>query len=389
MIGTTINNFRIIEKIGHGGFADDWNYHGGIVTDYKSYDNKNEKYVILRILNPKLSEKEDVIKRFKYYAKKYVVLKHPNILPAISYGIFNKYAYLEMEYVEHITLSELIESRNYLSIDEASKILSNISGAIDFAHKHEIVHLDLKPKNILIGKDGNDYVIDFCYAYIVRNYFTKAEYKSPELITQPKNVSFSSDIFQLGIILYKMITGGLPFTGETDFTILQKIVNSEFPDPQSLRSDIPETVNPVIYKSLSKNPEDRFKSAGQMAIALKNIVTEISMNETNRKKKVLGKESKILNNNHNSNSNKNSPWLSGSFYLFSIIVLVALFSVIGANLPWHILVIALIGGLLAISIIGAFQLRNDDSLSEKNFLSLMVETFKRLPLLKNVNASKK
>ena len=273
MIGTTLGNYRIVEQIGMGGMA----------TVYKAYDASTDRYVAVKVLPQHYSQDPMFVERFRREAKAIAKLEHINILPVHAYGEEDGTAYMVMRYLETGTLTELLKQRS-LSLEEASRLLSQMAGALDHAHRNGIIHRDVKPSNVLIDAEGNAFLTDFGIAKIVGATLQLTgtgaaigtpQYMSPEQCRGVKDLTSASDIYSLGIVLYLMLTGRVPFDAETPLAVIHQHLNEPLPPPRSVRPDLPEDVERVILKALAKQPEQRYESAAAMSEAFTNAIVSV------------------------------------------------------------------------------------------------------------------
>ncbi len=268
MIGRTLGNYRIIEQIGLGGMA----------TVYKGYDPDTDRYVAVKILPQQFSADPQFRERFQREAKAIAKLEHLHILPIFAYGEDDGISYMAMRYLQAGTLTDRI-SRGALPFTEAGRILSQLAGALDHAHAHGILHRDMKPSNVLLDDDGNAFLMDFGIAKIVEatvdltgdRLLGTPAYMSPEQC-QGFDLGPATDIYSLGIILYEMVTGRRPFHAETPVAVILQQLNDPLPPPHELRPDLPPRAETVIFKALAKQPESRYKTAGELANAFNQAI---------------------------------------------------------------------------------------------------------------------
>jgi serine/threonine protein kinase/Flp pilus assembly protein TadD len=256
MIGETILHYKILEKLGEGGM--------GVV--YKAEDKKLKREVAIKFLPHHISVNEDERKRFEIEAQAAASLNHPNISTIYSIETYDKVTFIVMEFIDGKELKEKIKS-GPVEINEAVKIISQIAEGLKAAHKKGIVHRDIKSSNIMINNEGAVKIMDFGLAKVGTSNITKvgltigtAAYMSPEQATN-EDVDYRSDIWSLGVILYEMLTGKLPYKGEFEQAIIYSILNEE-PEPVSkIRNEIPLKLEQILFKTLSKEKEKRYQSA--------------------------------------------------------------------------------------------------------------------------------
>ncbi|MEE9156058.1 MAG: protein kinase [Gemmatimonadota bacterium] len=250
---------------------------GGMATVYLAHDVKHDRKVALKVLRPELTA---VLggERFLNEIRLTANLQHPHILPLFDSGEADNLLFYVMPYIEGESLRARLEHEKELSIDEAVQIASQVSHALDYAHRHEVIHRDIKPENILLH-DGQALVADFGIALAVRaaggDRFTETglslgtpQYMSPEQAMADRELDARSDIYSLGSVTYEMLAGEPPYTGPNTQAIIAKIV-TEDPRPLSKqRRSVPPHVEAAVHKTLEKLPADRFHTAAEFAEAL-------------------------------------------------------------------------------------------------------------------------
>src|SRR5512141_730064 len=269
--GQMLGPYRIISKIGQGGMA----------TVYKAYQPSMDRNVAIKVLPTQLAESPEFVQRFKQEARTIARLEHPHILPVFDYGESDGTAYFVMRYLDAGTLKDRMQAGRPLALNEIDRIFTQLTDALSYAHTHGVVHRDLKPANALIDTEGNLFLTDFGIAKILESAsprLTQTDaimgtpaYISPEQ-AQAQPVDQRSDIYSLGIILYEMVTGRVPFTADTPLAVILKHVSNPLPLPSSIKPDIPEAIEQVILKALAKNPDDRFDTVAEFAAAWKRAL---------------------------------------------------------------------------------------------------------------------
>ena len=268
LIGSVFDGrYRIERKLGAGGMAD----------VYLAEDQELGRRVAIKILNDRHAADDSFIERFRREAKNAAGLSHPNIVSIYDRGEAEGTYYIAMEYLDGRSLKELIVGRGpapiKISIDYARQILA----AVGFAHKHGIVHRDIKPHNVLVGPEGRLKVTDFGIARSGASQMTEvgsiigtAQYLSPEQ-ARGAPVDQTSDLYSVGVVLYEMLTGQVPFTGDTPLEIAMKHL-SEVPKPPSeLRPEVPHDLDSVVLRALAKDPSERYQSAEEMDADLARV----------------------------------------------------------------------------------------------------------------------
>ena len=277
--GQMLGSYRIINQIGQGGMA----------TVYKAYQPSMDRHVAIKVLPSQLAESKEFVKRFQQEARIIARLEHPHILPVFDYGESDGIAYFVMRYLEAGTLKDRMVARRPLPLNEIDRIFTQLTDALSYAHGHGVVHRDLKPANALVDSQGNLFLTDFGIAKLLENAsprLTQTDaimgtpaYISPEQ-AQARAVDQRSDIYSLGIILYEMVTGQVPFEAETPLAIILKHVSDPLPPPSLIKKDISPMLEQVILKALAKDPEDRFETAAEFLAAWKRVLNEEHEKET-------------------------------------------------------------------------------------------------------------
>ncbi len=257
--------YRIVRKLGSGGMA----------NVYLAEDEDLGRRVAIKILNERYANDELFIERFRREAKSAAALSHPNIVSVYDRGEAEGTYYIAMEVIEGRSLKELIMTRGPLPIAQALAYTHEILEALRFAHRHGIIHRDIKPHNILIGERLK--VTDFGIARAGASQMTEAgsimgtaQYLSPEQ-ARGAPVTASSDLYSAGIVLYEMLTGKVPFTGDSAIEIAMKHLNDAPRPPSKIRPEIPEELDTVVLRALAKNPEDRYQTAEEFSEDLHRV----------------------------------------------------------------------------------------------------------------------
>lgn len=249
------DRYEILEKIGTGGMSD----------VYKAKCHKLNRYVAVKVLKQEFSENANFVSKFHVEAQAAAGLMHPNIVNVYDVGEENGIHYIVMELVEGITLKKYIEKKARLSYKEAVSIAIQVSMGIEAAHNNHIIHRDIKPQNIIISKDGKVKVTDFGIAKaatsntITSNVMGSVHYTSPEQARGGYSDE-KSDIYSLGITLFEMLTGRVPFNGETTVAIAIKHIQEEIPSPKEFVPEIPSAVEGIVFKCCQKSPDRRYQS---------------------------------------------------------------------------------------------------------------------------------
>ena len=267
-IGMIIGDrYEILEKIGTGGMSD----------VYKAKDHKLNRFVATKVLKQEFSENANFVSKFRIEAQAAAGLMHPNIVNVYDVGEEGGIYYIVMELVEGITLKKYIEKKARLSVKEAVSIAIQVSMGIEAAHNNHIIHRDIKPQNIIISKEGKVKVTDFGIAKaatsntITSNVMGSVHYTSPEQARGGYSDE-KSDIYSLGITLFEMLTGRVPFNGETTVAIAIKHIQEEMPSPRDYVSEIPVSVEQIVFKCCQKSPDRRYQSMAELIDDLKKAL---------------------------------------------------------------------------------------------------------------------
>lgn len=329
--------YELIEKIGAGGMA--------IV--YKARCHLLNRYVAVKILRPELVEDENFVKRFKRESQAAASLSHPNIVNVYDVGQEDGIYYIVMEYVCGKTLKDYVREKGKLDSREAIKIALQIAAALEHAHKNGIVHRDIKPQNILIGDDYTVKVADFGIARAVTsttitlagsNVVGSVHYFSPEQ-ARGGYTDAKSDIYSLGIVLYEMVTGTLPFEGDTAVSVAIKHIQEKVKPPGEINPGIYKSLQDIIQKAIEKQPERRYQSAGQMIEDLKRALEEpngdfvVPNYDSDAPTQVIKPiKDEIVEPDSSPNESKKRPWLKILLIAIPSIIVMILAFFIGARI---------------------------------------------------------
>lgn len=272
LTGKQFGAYQVVTPLGEGGMA----------AVYKAYQPAMDRYVALKVLPRHFASDPQFISRFQQEARILAKLQHPHILQVFDFGEADGYTYIVMPFIESGTLTEVMQGQP-LPLAQIRRIVSQIGDALDYAHQRGLIHRDVKPSNVLMDERGNCLLTDFGLAKIVEGsiHLTTSgmilgtpAYMSPEQGLGGA-LDSRSDIYSLGVILYQMAAGRVPYQAETPLAIVHKHIYDPLPMPHTLNTALPEAVERVILKSLGKKPEDRFGTAAEMVNALQSAIPDV------------------------------------------------------------------------------------------------------------------
>jgi len=278
VVGETIaERYELEEVVGQGGMS----------TVYKAHDSLLERNVALKVLHQQYNEDEDFVERFKREARSVAQLQHPNIVTVIDRGEEAGRQYIVFEFIDGENLKELVVRKGRLDLRDALEIALEVARGLAFAHDHGLVHRDVKPQNVLLNGDGRAKVTDFGIARSldVDHGMTQtgtilgtSNYIAPEQASgQP--VDAHTDVYSLGIVLYEMLTGELPFPGESFVAVAMKHIQEPAPNVLDVRGDVPLRVAEMIDRALEKDPEHRFPTMDAFAAEIEANLAELDRGE--------------------------------------------------------------------------------------------------------------
>ena len=259
------DRYEIIEQIGTGGMSD----------VYKAKCHKLNRYVAIKVMKSEFSEDKTFVSKFRAEAQSVAGFTHPNVVNVYDVGDENGIYYIVMELVEGITLKKYIEKRGKIPFKEAVSIAIQVANGLDAAHKHNIVHRDIKPQNIIISKEGKVKVTDFGIAKVASSSTINSSttmgsvhYISPEQARGGYSDS-RSDIYSLGITIFEMLTGTVPFDGDSTVAVAVQHIQDEIPAPSTVADDIPLSIDRIVIKCTQKKPDRRYQTAAELITDLK------------------------------------------------------------------------------------------------------------------------
>lgn len=272
MVGKTIGRYQVVELLGRGGMAE----------VYKAYQKSLDRYVAIKLMHTFLADDTDFFERFNREAKNVAALSHPNIIQIHDFDHEGDTYYMVMEFVDGGTLKDRLEQLTVqgqrLPLGEAIRIISDIGSALAFSHRRGMIHRDIKPANVMIDSHGRVKLTDFGIAKILSGAkFTASgsilgtpAYMAPEQgLGQPGDAR--ADIYSLGVMLYQLVTGRLPYDADTPVAVILKHVNEQLPLPRTINPELPKGVENIIVKALAKDPAQRYQAVDEMLRDLGNI----------------------------------------------------------------------------------------------------------------------
>lgn len=275
IIGRQFANFRVLRHLGHGGMAD----------VYYGYDVNLQRPVAIKVLDTHYRNDSAGAKRFVREARAIALWRHENIIQVYYAGNEDGFSYFVMEYIDGKDLATMLSRyrarRKLIPHDEVIRIGRAVANALDYAHQQGVVHRDVKPSNVMVAKDGRVVLMDFGLALdmsegSVGEVFGSANYISPEQARNSAEAVPQSDLYSLGVMLYEMLVGQLPFDDPSFTTVAIQHITTPPPPPRQLNPELSEASEAVLLKALHKSPEKRYKSAGQLIDALEKTLPESS-----------------------------------------------------------------------------------------------------------------
>lgn len=270
LVGKTLGQYQLLEQIGQGSFA----------AVYKAYDPSASRYVAIKVFPAIHPNDLPLIKRFERNMPLIVKLHHPQVLPIYDFGAQDQMPYVVMEYISGGTLAERLKSNQPLPLSETIKLILQACQALEYIHQQSIVHRDVKPSNILLRNEDVLLLSDCCISSMLAargdedqsNFPFRPEYVAPEQLGDFR-IDRRSDLYSLGIVLYQVVTGRVPFgsPGDNPVAILVKHIKEPPPLPSQFVAGLPPKVEQVMMKALEKDPAKRYQSATEVIAALTTI----------------------------------------------------------------------------------------------------------------------
>src|SRR5690606_2359491 len=263
MIGTRLGSYEIVEEIGKGGMA----------TVYRAFQPSIGRFVAVKVIHRAIAADSTALERFQREARLIARLEHPHLLPIFDYDGANDPPYIVMRYLEGGTLKEVMD-KGKLPLGDVNHIMRQIASALDYAHRQGVVHRDIKPSNIMIDQEGNAFLMDYGIAPfagsgegLTQTGFAVGTpgYMSPEQGMGMENIDRRADIYSLGVMVFQMVTGHMPYTAETPLAVVMKHINDPVPAASQFSPGVPDLLDTAIAWAMSKKPVDRYNTASDFA----------------------------------------------------------------------------------------------------------------------------
>ncbi len=265
--GQTVGPYQVIGQLGHGGMA----------TVYKAYHPRLDRYVAIKVMHKAFTEDAGFIARFEREAQIVAKLEHPHIVPVYDFDELDGQPYLVMKFIEGQTLKRVL-SDGPMPLPEIIRVMDDMAEALTYAHQHGVLHRDIKPSNIVIDGKGEPFLTDFGLARVTKAgastlsadmILGTPQYISPEQASGQAELDPRTDVYSLGVILYEMVVGRVPFNGDTPYAVVHDHIYTDLPRPSVINPVVPPQVEAVLMKALAKKPVDRYDSAIDMMTAFK------------------------------------------------------------------------------------------------------------------------
>jgi serine/threonine-protein kinase len=270
LIGAILGSYKVIEPIGEGGMA----------RIYKGFHADLNRYAAIKVINWGLQEDPDVTERFRREAQAIATLRHPNVVQIFDFGKHTSGYFMVMEFISGsdlaVQLSHSKKNQELLPTEKIIRVITDIAAALDYAHSQGVIHRDVKPSNIMIATNGQSILTDFGLVMLpahkshvtLGGTFGTPHYIAPEQAASSAAAVAASDIYSLGVVLYEMAAGQVPFDDESPLSVALKHLSELPPPPRSINPALPLGVEEVILRALAKEPSDRFSTATEMALTL-------------------------------------------------------------------------------------------------------------------------
>lgn len=275
MLGTRLGSYEIIEEIGKGGMA----------TVYRAFQPSIGRYVAIKIIHRAIAADSTALERFQREARLIARLEHPHLLPVYDYDGAHDPPYIVMRYLEGGTLKEVLDYGK-LPLGDVNHIMRQVSSALDYAHRQNVIHRDIKPSNIMIDPEGNAFLMDFGIARLAGGSEGLTQtgfavgtpgYMAPEQGMGMDTIDHRADIYSLGVMVFQMVTGQMPYTAETPLAVVMKHINDPVPSVRHFDPTLPELLDTAIARAMAKKPEQRYNTATDFADDLTRAVGKMTV----------------------------------------------------------------------------------------------------------------
>lgn len=269
-VGQIIGAYEVVDLIGQGGMA----------TVYKAYHAKLDRFVAIKMMHEALQQEENFLVRFEREARIIARLDHPNIVPIYDFSEYENNPYLVMKLIEGETLDQMLK-RSTLPLPEILRIMTAVAEALAAAHQQGVLHRDVKPSNIIIDQNGIPYLTDFGLARLAKRgestlsqgtMIGTPHYISPEQALGQSELDPRTDVYSMGVVLYELVVGRVPFAGDTPFSIVHDHIYSPLPAPSQVNAEIPPAVEAVLVRALAKDPAARYQTTTALMDAFREAV---------------------------------------------------------------------------------------------------------------------
>ncbi|MBL8131742.1 MAG: protein kinase [Anaerolineae bacterium] len=286
--GQTLGPYEVRHQMGSGGMA----------TVYKAYHSRLDRHVAIKVLHEAFQQDENFLARFEREAQIVARLEHPNIVPIYDFADINGRPYLVMKHIEGQTLKSFL-FRSPPTLETIRQILPPIADALDYAHRQGILHRDIKPSNIIIDAQGTPYLTDFGLARIAQLgestlsqdvILGTPQYISPEQAMGKRDLTPATDLYSLGVVLYEMVVGQVPFSSDTPFAIIHDHIYRALPTPSEINPELPPAINTVLEKALAKRPDERYDTATAMIAAFLEALAASNLASLNPNRRAVASE---------------------------------------------------------------------------------------------------
>lgn len=280
--GTKVGAYILGKQLGQGGMA----------TVYLAHHPQLDREVAIKVMHQNFLDDEGFVARFKREAQIVAQLSHRHIVPVYDYDEYDGQPYLVMKYIQGWTLKKQF-IKDPLDLDGVLGVITAIGDALNYAHEQGVLHRDIKPSNIVIDREGTPYLADFGLARLAASgestmsadmLLGTPHYISPEQARGLKQLDGRTDIYSLGVVLYELLVGKVPFTGDSAFSIIHDHIYTPLPKPSEVNPELPPNVEAVLYKALEKQPSDRYETANDLVTDLTNAIKRSNMTELDPKR---------------------------------------------------------------------------------------------------------